>query len=790
MFLHEKQHDYVGDEGMFGRGKRCRTVFSRLVRMQISIIVILAMVAVLVFGLVNVRSTKREIRETCIQTVNDFSSKVEEDVLSFADNFVRTILLNEKTLVQPLRRNASGLTMNQIADICEKLKVYRMTGEMFHSIYVYYKDLNTVASTNGVYILKSDGEEREDVKWLTGALFSERSTWKVMNDYQIHYTLSEQYASHVIARIQKYPLLSRSGEYRGMIALNLSTEKIYELCGGYNRIDDAFFLIFTQDGSLLPNSGVARAGGMSIEELLENGETVEVNGKRFAVYTKMGKSGFRYAYLIPTSTYYERVWTLAGIALIFLLIAIAAPVMVSVSMLRQIYAPITSVAQRSREVSDALFSNRPRPEDETVISSTLNLLTEKVDSLRNEISSTESDRRALFLHLLFSAKGLERKRIDQYVEKARISLPFPYYVCAVFQFREGADMDGEEMNRIFEHLALFARERIGRDGRVLYSTTVFPGLCLLINRPAGGVENQICDALHEYVASVGNMHLVSAISEETDDVVRVNERFRGVCCAMAYRFLLPERERFWEGEAADWEQNGFESSVQQKDALERAMKNGNEAESMRILDALQKSMQCKVYAVDSIKGEIGAVQRILDHMYDALISVSGSSRTEDLPALRAMGARDLPQAFVILKDALHRFFELRATLIKPMTQNAMASGILAYIDERVNAFDIDAVSLANVATHFEKHPNYLSTSFPVWTGINFKEYVSGKRLDKAAQELRKSGAVVGAVANSLGYYNVSNFIRVFKERFHMTPGQYHEQAMAEERERQVDSPEK
>ena len=107
-----------------------------------------------------------------------------------------------------------------------------------------------------------------------------------------------------------------------------------------------------------------------------------------------------------------------------------------------------------------------------------------------------------------------------------------------------------------------------------------------------------------------------------------------------------------------------------------------------------------------------------------------------------------------------------------------------------NAFDIDAVSLANVATHFEKHPNYLSTSFPVWTGINFKEYVSGKRLDKAAQELRKSGAVVGAVANSLGYYNVSNFIRVFKERFHMTPGQYHEQAMAEERERQVDSPEK
>lgn len=773
---------------MFRRGKRCRTVFSRLVRTQISIIVILAMVAVLAFGLVNVQNTKREIRETCIQTVNDFSRKVEEDVLSFADNFVRSILLNEKTLVQPLRRSSNGLTMNQIADICEKLKVYRMTGEMFHSIYVYYKDLTTVASTNGVYILQSDVEEREDVKWLTGASFPERSTWKVMNDYQLHYTLSEQYASHVIARIQKYPLLSRSGEYRGMIALNLSTEKIYELCSGYNRIDDAFFLIFANDGSMLPNSSAARAGGMRAEDLPENGETVELNGRTFAVYAKTGDSGFRYAYLIPTSAYYDRMWALAGIALIFLLIAIAAPVMVSVSMLRQIYAPIRSVEQRSREVSDELFSNRPHPEDETVISSTLNLLTETVDSLKSEISSTESDRRALFLHLLFSARGLTKKKIDQYVEKACISLPFPYYVCAVFQFREGSEMDGEEMNRIFEHLALFARERMGRDGRVLYSTTVFPGLCLLINRSAGEVEDRLCDALHEYVASVGNLHLISAISEETDDLVRANERFRGVCHAMAYHFLLPERERFWEREAAEWEQNGFQPSVHEKDALERAMKNGNVAEAVQILDALQKNMQCRIYALESIKSEIGAVQRIFDHMYDALISVRGGAQTEDLPALRATGARDLSQAFMILKDALRRFFELRATLIKPVAQNAMASSILAYIDERVNAFDIDAVSLINVAAHFEKHPNYLSTSFPVWTGINFKEYVSGKRLDKAAQELRKPGAVVGAVANSLGYYNVSNFIRVFKDRFYMTPGQYHEQAMAEKRETQADSP--
>jgi YesN/AraC family two-component response regulator len=103
--------------------------------------------------------------------------------------------------------------------------------------------------------------------------------------------------------------------------------------------------------------------------------------------------------------------------------------------------------------------------------------------------------------------------------------------------------------------------------------------------------------------------------------------------------------------------------------------------------------------------------------------------------------------------------------------------IKAYIVESVNAFDMEKLTLSEVARQFGKNPNYLSSLFPEYAGQNFRDFVTKVKLEKAAQELSKPGAVIYNVANSLGYYNVSYFIRIFKAMYGCTPGQYSEQRM-------------
>lgn len=69
--------------------------------------------------------------------------------------------------------------------------------------------------------------------------------------------------------------------------------------------------------------------------------------------------------------------------------------------------------------------------------------------------------------------------------------------------------------------------------------------------------------------------------------------------------------------------------------------------------------------------------------------------------------------------------------------------------------------------------SYLSKAFKEGTGMNFSDYVLGKKIGKAAELLIESRkAEVSEIAEKLGYLNLSYFSKLFKERYGMTPVQY------------------
>jgi len=71
---------------------------------------------------------------------------------------------------------------------------------------------------------------------------------------------------------------------------------------------------------------------------------------------------------------------------------------------------------------------------------------------------------------------------------------------------------------------------------------------------------------------------------------------------------------------------------------------------------------------------------------------------------------------------------------------------------------------------------YSSSHFMRWfkemTGTGFNGYLIEYRLDKAAQELRSTALSVLEVAEKNGFDNLSNFNRLFKKKFEMTPSRF------------------
>jgi two-component system response regulator YesN len=92
-----------------------------------------------------------------------------------------------------------------------------------------------------------------------------------------------------------------------------------------------------------------------------------------------------------------------------------------------------------------------------------------------------------------------------------------------------------------------------------------------------------------------------------------------------------------------------------------------------------------------------------------------------------------------------------------------------YIEARYSAWDL---SLEDVAEHVGLNPSYFSSVFKSVTGVNYIDYVTGLRLDKARELLKDPRLKIGAVAHMVGFQTPGYFGYLFRKHFDRTPSEY------------------
>ena len=91
-------------------------------------------------------------------------------------------------------------------------------------------------------------------------------------------------------------------------------------------------------------------------------------------------------------------------------------------------------------------------------------------------------------------------------------------------------------------------------------------------------------------------------------------------------------------------------------------------------------------------------------------------------------------------------------------------------------FDLNAdLSLKTLAEQLNVTPGYLSAVFKKECGCTLTDYVNDRRLDYALHLLTNTNLQIQSVAFESGIQDPNYFIRLFKRRTGMTPGQYRKQ---------------
>lgn len=82
------------------------------------------------------------------------------------------------------------------------------------------------------------------------------------------------------------------------------------------------------------------------------------------------------------------------------------------------------------------------------------------------------------------------------------------------------------------------------------------------------------------------------------------------------------------------------------------------------------------------------------------------------------------------------------------------------------------INRKTVASLFNLNTDYISRLFQEKGDIQFTDYLSNLRLEKAAELLRLTALSIQEIANQCGFTSSSYFIRVFRRKFNCSPGEY------------------
>lgn len=88
------------------------------------------------------------------------------------------------------------------------------------------------------------------------------------------------------------------------------------------------------------------------------------------------------------------------------------------------------------------------------------------------------------------------------------------------------------------------------------------------------------------------------------------------------------------------------------------------------------------------------------------------------------------------------------------------------------------LTLTEVAQHVDLNISYFRHLFKQEMLISFKEYITHLRLASARTMLVDSNVSISRIIEEVGYTNISQFYRIFRQHYHMTPAEYRKQQMS------------
>ncbi|KAB8127496.1 helix-turn-helix domain-containing protein [Gracilibacillus oryzae] len=653
----------------------------------------------------------------------------------------------------------------------EELQRYHINSSIAESLLLHYRADDHVYTTSGIgtidnYINNVYSFTEQDRQAFTNTLY-------VANQPVIQSIMlagNQEKQKKMIA--YTFPVPVDNPFPLGTVTFMVKEKTINSLINPLLGEFDGNVYIFSEDNTLLTsiNHG-ERVQTETIIDMADSSDVIskDINGSNYSLISMQSDvNGWKYVTAMPTAQFYGSIADLrTSIILIVTLIAFIGLSFTIYLSIKQ-YRPIHSLFQYLKTKHPVQNTSLSREDELGRIRHTFDSIVENSEKLQEKVNIQQPFvRDQLLMNIL---KGEADNDRNLFKELDIIFHDHAFYVLIV-SFGKKQERNKQAVHKD-ELIPLL--QKVSNSYGTGYGVELIHdnGIGMIVNltneeESAEKIQQHFLIQLKEHICEHTQLSPTIGVGKIYRELSLVNRSFIEASAAVEFPVALKNDVIYFDdisemGESKAW------YPVNEQAKFIQSLKQGDEKVAKETLDKMIQSISEKkmsIYLVKCMCYDI--INLIIKTVYEMKLDLS-------IKAVNELADFHSIQQLETNVQALIKGICQEVNTRKDNQHVMIKEKLLEYIHKEYTS---NQLSLENAAERLQVSVSFLSKFMKEETGFTFTQYVWNLRMGEVKRQLVETNLSIKEIVLNIGYLDVANFIRKFKNTEGLTPGQYRKQTV-------------
>ncbi len=572
-----------------------------------------------------------------------------------------------------------------------------------------------------------------------------------------------------------YPLQTNDAVASRSATVLLRQEYVQDLFRSSQSTSQESILLLSSDGVLLSKLTTEDTDALvpQICDYINNNESVIESGyaelpdtATLLLISKSTETGMIYVRFLPTDVAYRTMNAQQTFTVIVLAITLVLGLILISTGIRHSYVPLQSLAQWIRD---------RRPEDGNIhdelalFRSVLNDAFDRNEALSQVVDTSRQSLVERLLADLLCGNYATEEDFRNACDQLDVHLDGKHFaVCSMLIEEDGTGADSVDFDRIFSCISSALPDRYQVQAKDLLFTRRFI-LVLSTDLPDTKFYQTTLAFVKQRLLEREKLMVSIGMGPFYDSYAKAARSYLDSVKALDYRLVYGKNCLITPDiyNSSSPEMVGSYPSYD-LDLLDTALASRNSEMAATILKRINATVKLKNYNLDLAKYICYDIFSILKKSSDFADISNSSSLPRPLNVTNLTNHNTIDDFFTALTELIESRLGAAEQQNIPTAATA-GNKLLEYADAHCLEYDFQ---IKNMAEHFGISPQYMRKLFKSHAGISISEYVSNKRLERSMYLLAQTEMPLQDIVSEIGNSDISGFVRFFKQKTGLTPGQY------------------